>query len=119
MRNNSVPAEMHAAIWRGGPEVAVETVPVPEVGEGEVLVRVEACGLCPTDIKKIELGLVEPPVILGHEMAGVVVAYRNVFMNGDPVAGWMLIAPFALCWLMLGLGLAVFARLDQRFGDAL
>ena len=74
MRSKPIPTEMLAAIWRGGSEVAVETVPVPEVGEGEVLVRVEACGLCPTDIKKIELGLVEPPVILGHEMAGVVVA---------------------------------------------
>ena len=65
---------MTACVWRGGPKVAVETVPVPEIGEGEVLLRVEACGLCPTDIKKIDLGLVEPPVILGHEMAGVVVA---------------------------------------------
>ena len=74
MKAGDVPTEMAACVWRGGPEVAVETVPMPEIGEGEVLVRVEACGLCPTDIKKIELGLVEPPVILGHEMAGVVVA---------------------------------------------
>ena len=74
MKEVSIPTEMAACVWRGGPELAVETVPVPEIGEGEVLVRVEACGLCPTDIKKIELDLVEPPVILGHEMAGVVVA---------------------------------------------
>jgi L-iditol 2-dehydrogenase len=74
MKAESIPTEMIACVWRGGPELAVETVPVPKIGEGEVLVRVEACGLCPTDIKKIELGLVEPPVILGHEMAGVVVA---------------------------------------------
>ena len=84
MSNKPVPADMLAAIWRGGPEVAVETVPVPEIGEGEVLVRVEACGLCPTDIKKIELGLVEPPVILGHEMAGVVVAAGQ---NADEFLG--------------------------------
>ena len=74
MKAGDVPAEMIACVWRGGPKVTVETVPVPKIGEGEVLVRVEACGLCPTDIKKIELGLVEQPVILGHEMAGVVVA---------------------------------------------
>ncbi len=74
MKAESVPAEMMAAVWRGGPEVEIETVPVPEIGAGELLVRVEACGLCPTDIKKIDLGLAEPPLILGHEMAGTVVA---------------------------------------------
>ncbi len=74
MKTGDVPDEMIAAVWRGGSEVEIETVSVPEIGEGEVLLRVEACGLCPTDIKKIDLGLVEPPVILGHEMAGVVVA---------------------------------------------
>jgi L-iditol 2-dehydrogenase len=74
MKTGDVPTEMTACVWRGGSEVEIETVPVPEIGEGEVLVRVEACGLCPTDIKKIDLALVKPPVILGHEMAGVVVA---------------------------------------------
>ena len=74
MKEKSVPAEMIAAVWRGGFEVGIETVPVPEIGAGELLVRVEACGLCPTDIKKIDLGLAEPPLILGHEMVGVVVA---------------------------------------------
>ncbi|MGD8369972.1 MAG: alcohol dehydrogenase catalytic domain-containing protein [Syntrophobacterales bacterium] len=74
MKEEAIPAEMKAAVWRGGSRVEVETVPVPEVGPGELLLRVEACGLCPTDIKKIDLGLAEPPVILGHEMAGVVVA---------------------------------------------
>jgi L-iditol 2-dehydrogenase len=74
MKAASIPTEMTACVWHGGIELAVETVPVPEIGEGELLVRVEACGLCPTDIKKIDLALAEPPVILGHEMAGVVVA---------------------------------------------
>jgi L-iditol 2-dehydrogenase len=74
MKAASIPAEMTACVWRGGSGVETETVPVPEIGDGELLVGVEACGLCPTDIKKIDLGLAEPPVILGHEMAGVVVA---------------------------------------------
>lgn len=69
----AVPPDMRAAVWRGGGEVAVERVPVPAVGPGELLVRVEACGLCPTDIKKIDLALCAPPVILGHETAGAVV----------------------------------------------
>jgi L-iditol 2-dehydrogenase len=74
MKQPHVPAEMTACVWRGEPRVEVETVPVPEISEGELLVRVEACGLCPTDIKKIDMGLTKPPVILGHEMAGKVVA---------------------------------------------
>ena len=60
MKQPDVPAEMTACVWRGEPRVEVETVPVPEISEGELLVRVEACGLCPTDIKKIDMGLTKP-----------------------------------------------------------
>ena len=74
MEQINIPAEMTACVWRGGPRVEVETLPVPEISEGELLVQVEACGLCPTDIKKIDMVLTKPPVILGHEMAGKVVA---------------------------------------------
>jgi L-iditol 2-dehydrogenase len=74
MEAGSIPTEMTACVWRGGSTVEVETVPVPEITDGELLVRVEACGLCPTDIKKIDMGLTKPPIILGHEMAGEVVA---------------------------------------------
>ena len=73
----AVPPDMRAAVWCGGGEVAVERVPVPAVGPGELLVRVEACGLCPTDIKKIDLALCAPPVILGHETAGAVVVAQG------------------------------------------
>ncbi len=74
MKAESVPAEMIAAVWRGDSKVEIETVPVPKIGTGELLVWVEACGICPTDIKKLDLGLVKPPLVLGHEMAGKVVA---------------------------------------------
>ena len=47
--------------------------PFPQVGEGEVLFRVAACGICGTDIKKIQHGFVNPPQIFGHELAGTVV----------------------------------------------
>ncbi|MBI1738230.1 MAG: alcohol dehydrogenase catalytic domain-containing protein [Acidobacteria bacterium] len=64
---------MHAAVYRGKGRVVVETVPVPEIGPGEVLLRVAACGICGTDIKKIQHGFIQPPQILGHEIAGTVV----------------------------------------------
>jgi L-iditol 2-dehydrogenase len=69
----AVPATMRAAVYRGKGLVTVEDVPVPTVGPGEVLIGVAACGICGTDIKKIEHGFVAPPQIFGHEVAGTVV----------------------------------------------
>jgi L-iditol 2-dehydrogenase len=65
---------MRAGVYREKGIVRVEEVPVPEVGDGEVLIKVAACGVCGTDIKKIFYRYVEPPQILGHELAGTVVA---------------------------------------------
>src|SRR5579864_1233213 len=63
---------MHAAVYKGDSVVTVEQVPTPEIGSGELLVRVEACGVCHTDLKKIAYNLLAPPRIYGHETAGVV-----------------------------------------------
>jgi len=68
------PAEMRAGVYRGAGRVAVERVPVPRISDGEVLIRVAACGICGTDLKKIQHGFVAPPQIFGHEVAGTVVA---------------------------------------------
>jgi L-iditol 2-dehydrogenase len=65
---------MRAAVYRGMNDVRVETVPVPEIGPGEVLVRVAACGICGTDLKKIHTGSHSAPRIFGHETAGTVAA---------------------------------------------
>jgi len=67
-------ATMQAAVYRGSGRVAVETIPVPEIGPGEILVRVETCGICHTDLKKIAYNLLDPPRVYGHETAGVVAA---------------------------------------------
>jgi len=69
-----IPKTMRAGVYREKGIVRVEEVPVPEVRDGEVLIKVAACGICGTDIKKIFQGYVEPPQILGHELAGTVVA---------------------------------------------
>jgi L-iditol 2-dehydrogenase len=74
----SVPApraqKMRAAVYRGPGRVVLEHVPVPEIWDGEILLRVGACGICGTDVKKIQYGYVPPPQIFGHEIAGTVVA---------------------------------------------
>src|SRR5256886_16628800 len=69
-----IPKTMRAGGYREKGIVRVEEVPVPEVGDGEVLIKVATCGVCGTDIKKIFHAYVSPPQILGHELAGTVVA---------------------------------------------
>ena len=69
-----IPKTMRAGVYRDQGVVRVEEVSVPEVGPNEVLIKVAACGICGTDIKKIFQRYVEPPQILGHELSGTVVA---------------------------------------------
>jgi len=63
---------MRAAIYRGVNEVRVETIPVPEIGAGEVLVKIHTCGICGTDLKKIHSGSHDAPRVFGHEMSGTI-----------------------------------------------
>lgn len=75
---------MRAAVYRGNQTVAVEDVAIPEIGPGELLVRVESCGICNTDLKKIEYDLLPPPRIYGHETAGVVAAAGDGVKDFSP-----------------------------------
>lgn len=70
----ALPALMRAAVYRGNHLVSVDEVNIPAIGPGEILIRVHACGVCHTDLKKIEYDLLTPPRIYGHETAGVVAA---------------------------------------------
>ncbi|MHA1431163.1 MAG: zinc-binding dehydrogenase [Candidatus Freyarchaeota archaeon] len=74
-----------ARFYKVGEPLAVERVPVPEVGVGEVLVRVKACGICGTDVHIARDGTIPPaktPITLGHEIAGVIAEV------GAGVEGW-------------------------------
>jgi L-iditol 2-dehydrogenase len=78
----TLPLKMRAGVYRGAGNVATETVPVPEIGKGEVLIRVAACGICGTDLKKIQHGFIKPPQIFGHEVAGTIAGV------GEDVRHW-------------------------------
>jgi hypothetical protein len=81
-----IPKTMRAGVFREKGIVRVEEVPVPEVGDGEVLIKVAACGVCGTDIKKIFQRYVEPPQILGHELAGDAFIVRSAsFPNASNI----------------------------------
>ena len=71
---DAAPRLMKAAVYLGEGQVSVETIPTPVIGPGEILVRVESCGVCHTDLKKIQHNLLAPPRIYGHETAGVIAA---------------------------------------------
>ncbi len=83
------PKTMQAVVCHGANDLRLEALPVPRTGSGELLVKVVVCGVCPTDIKKIQYGTVIPPRIFGHETAGIVVrsgARMRGFQVGDRVA---------------------------------
>jgi len=52
-----IPSTMRAVVYRGINDMRVETVPVPAIGPGELLIKVATCGICGTDLKKIHHGL--------------------------------------------------------------
>ncbi len=67
-----IPSTMRAAVYRGINDMRIETVPVPRIGAGELLIKIATCGICGTDLKKIHMGSHSAPRIFGHEMAGTV-----------------------------------------------
>ncbi len=82
---------MRAAVYRGDHRILVEDVPTPVAGPGEIVVEVRSCGVCHTDLKKIEYDLLPPPRIYGHETAGVVAAIGegvDKFQAGDRVVAF-------------------------------
>src|SRR5271167_1442668 len=87
-RMGTIPSTMQAAVYRGLNDVRLETVPVPSIGPGEMLVRVHSSGVCGTDLKKIASGSHSAPRIFGHETSGVVAAVGagvRDFQAGDRV----------------------------------
>ncbi|MGP8175334.1 MAG: zinc-dependent dehydrogenase [Terracidiphilus sp.] len=79
-----IPTTMRAVVYRGANDLRLETVPVPAIGPGELLVKVATCGVCGTDLKKIHTGSHSAPRIFGHEMAGTIVQV------GEGVTGFAL-----------------------------
>ncbi len=69
-----IPSTMRAVVYHGVNDMRVETVQVPSIGPGELLVKVATCGICGTDLKKIHTGSHSAPRIFGHEMAGTIAA---------------------------------------------
>ena len=86
--------QVRGVVARGkGQAVTVETIVVPDPGPGEAVVRVQACGVCHTDLHYREGGINDDfPFLLGHEAAGVVEAVgpdvRNVAPGDFVILNW-------------------------------
>ena len=63
----TAPDLMSASVYRGAGRVVYEQIGVPAIGPGEILVKVAACGICHTDLKKIEYDLLTPPRIYASD----------------------------------------------------
>jgi L-iditol 2-dehydrogenase len=101
---------MQAVVLHGREDLRVETVPVPQPGPGELLVRVGAALTCGTDLKVYRRGyhakMLVPPTLFGHEIAGTVIsmgADATGFKPGDRVVA-LNSAPCGAC---------LFCRRDQ------
>ena len=91
---------MQAAVYRAIDDVRTEVVAVPTIGKGEVLVRLDTCGICGTDLKKIHTGSHSAPRVFGHEMAGTIVTIGEGvkgFAVGDRVMAFHHI-PCGVCF---------------------
>jgi L-iditol 2-dehydrogenase len=83
-RSRTIPSTMLAAVYRGVNDVRLETVSVPRIGPGELLLKVHTCGVCGTDLKKIATGSHSAPRIFGHETSGVVAEVGAGVQNFEP-----------------------------------
>src|SRR2546430_2663063 len=75
MNTTNLPTTMRAAVLHGPHEMSIESVPVPQLAANEVLVEVEANGLCGSDVHCYTgERVLEYPMVLGHEIVGHIVA---------------------------------------------
>jgi len=66
---------MQALVFNADAELELSRRPVPEPTEGQVLIQVERCGICGTDLHAAQmLSFIRTPLILGHEFTGIVTA---------------------------------------------
>jgi L-iditol 2-dehydrogenase len=70
---NHIPATQKVAVYYRNADVRIEERPVPQVGPGEILVRVRASGICGSDVLEW-YRIKKAPIVLGHEVAGEVAA---------------------------------------------
>lgn len=90
-------ATMKAAVYLGKERIEIQSVADPVLLDGEVLLKIEACSVCGTDLRTFRHGdkKIEPPRILGHEFCGRIVesrATQSTLRAGDRVVMYIVMA---------------------------
>lgn len=82
-----IPATARVAMLTGPKTIEVKEFPMPQVGDNDILVKVEGCGVCGTDVhewKGDPFGLA--PVVLGHEGTGEIVRWARTSSATPPAS---------------------------------
>lgn len=79
----ALPTTTRAVVFHSPDDLRLETVPLPTIGEGEVLVRIRACGLCPGEAMDWYMAR-KAPIALGHEPVGEIVHAGSAVRSAIP-----------------------------------
>jgi L-iditol 2-dehydrogenase len=96
-----IPQTMKAAFLTGRMQIEVREIPTPAIPRGGALLKVEACGLCGSDINRIKFTESDEQRVIGHEVAGVVVTTdddSSPFVPGDKIAVAHVHIPCGYCY---------------------
>lgn len=77
--------KMKAAVFEAANKLSIQDKPIPKLESGDVLVKVELCGICASDLMALkgEVTDYSPPVVMGHEVSGIVVESRHDSVKVD------------------------------------
>jgi (R,R)-butanediol dehydrogenase/meso-butanediol dehydrogenase/diacetyl reductase len=99
---------MKVAVYSGVKKLSIQEKPKPVLGAGEALVRVEACGICGSDVHGYLHGLIiQPGTVMGHEFSGLVEEVSqgvDTFNPGDRVVGYPMCGCGTCLWCRSGRG---------------
>ena len=82
--------EMKAVVYHAPGDIRIESIPVPECGNDELRVKVDACAVCGTDLKAYLAGnpRIKAPKVMGHEFTGLIETVGPEVTIGRLVAGF-------------------------------
>lgn len=79
---------MKAAVYFPNSNIKIKDLPIPKISEDELLLQVKACGICGTDVLKVNRAIPKTEVVLGHELTGEVIKIGSQvksFQVGDRI----------------------------------
>ncbi|MGL4593156.1 MAG: alcohol dehydrogenase catalytic domain-containing protein [Thermoguttaceae bacterium] len=90
---------MQAIVYHAPGDIRFENIPKPECKDGELLVKVDACAVCGTDLKSKNHGnpRIKAPLVMGHEFTGIVAEVSQTAISGFNVGDRIVMATSVSC----------------------